>query len=138
MGRKSLKLYPSSSRQLQALGARLRAARLRRRLSAETVCARANIARGTLVKIEHGDPSVAMGNYVQVLRVLGLEQDLAPLAADDVVGRRLQDAKLPQRKRAPKRKAANKAPQPSVSSFEPNRAPATSEHPPEDDSRQAR
>ena len=45
-----------------------------------------------------------MGSYLQVLRVLGMEQDLAVVAADDVVGRRLQDAGLPQRERAPRRK----------------------------------
>ncbi len=106
MPAKAPSLYPASNRQLQALGARLRAARLRRTLSAEAVCARADITRPTLSKIEHGDGSVTMGNYVQVLRVLGLEQDLAGVAADDIVGRRLQDAKLPRRERAPRRKAA--------------------------------
>jgi hypothetical protein len=45
-----------------------------------------------------------MGSYVQVLRVLGMDQDLAAVAADDVVGRRLQDAGLPRRERAPRRK----------------------------------
>lgn len=90
------------------MGNRLRDARLRRGFSERTVCARANIARGTLIKIEMGNPGVAMGHYVQVLRVLGLEDDLVPVAADDVVGRRLQDAKLPHRERAPKRKKVSK------------------------------
>lgn len=94
--------YPSSERQLRALGERLRIARLRRGFAAETVCARANISRPTLSKIEHGDASVTMGNYVQVLRVLGMDQDLATVAADDVVGRRLQDAGLPRRQRVPR------------------------------------
>lgn len=104
MPAKSPPLYPPAQRQLTALGDRLRLARLRRAFSAETVCARANLSRPTLTKIEQGDPSVTMGSYLQVLRVLGMEQDLAVVAADDVVGRRLQDAGLPQRERAPRRK----------------------------------
>jgi len=68
----------------------------------ETVCARADISRPTLYKIEQGDPSVAFGNYVQVLRVLGLLDDLAQIAKEDVLGRRLQDESLPRRKRAPR------------------------------------
>lgn len=79
-------------------------ARLRRRFSMETVCARANISRPTLYKIERGDPSVAIGLYVQVLRVLGLLEDLAFIAKEDLLGRRLQDESLPNRKRAPRRK----------------------------------
>ena len=47
-------------------------ARLRRRFSMETVCARADISRPTLYKVESGAPSVAFGAYLQVLRVLGL------------------------------------------------------------------
>ncbi|OGU07968.1 MAG: XRE family transcriptional regulator [Geobacteraceae bacterium GWC2_55_20] len=69
----------------------------------ETVCARADISRPTLYKVENGDPSVAMGIYVQVLRVLGLVEDLGVIAKEDVLGRRLQDEALPHRKRAPKK-----------------------------------
>lgn len=103
MPSKSSPLYSSGKRQLEALGERLRLARLRRAFSAETVCARADISRPTLAKIEKGDASVTMGNYLQVLRVLAMEQDLTTIAADDVVGRRLQDAGLVRRERAPKR-----------------------------------
>lgn len=91
-------------KELTALGQRLKDARLRRRFSMETVCARADISRPTLYKVENGSPSVAIGSYVQVLRVLGLGEDLSLLAKEDVLGRRLQDESLPQRKRAPRKK----------------------------------
>ena len=98
-------LYPASAKEMEALGQRLRDARLRRRFSMETVCARANLSRPTLYKIENGDPSVAIGFYVQVLRVLGLLADLSLIAKEDILGRRLQDESLPQRRRAPRKKA---------------------------------
>jgi hypothetical protein len=69
----------------------------------ETVCVRADISRPTLYKVENGDPSVAMGIYIQVLRVLGMVEDLGMVAKEDVLGRRLQDEALPYRKRAPKK-----------------------------------
>ncbi len=106
MPAKAPTLYPSALRQLAGLGERLRTARLRRALSAETVSERADISRPTLAKIEQGDASVTLGNYLQVLRVLGLDGDLAAIAADDVVGRRLQDAGLARKARAPRRKHA--------------------------------
>jgi transcriptional regulator with XRE-family HTH domain len=96
-------LYPRSAAELRALGARLRDARLRRRFSMATVCARADISRPTLYKIESGDAAVTMGSYLQVLRVLGLERDIASIAKDDVLGRSLQDEALPARRRAPRR-----------------------------------
>ncbi|WP_232278925.1 helix-turn-helix domain-containing protein [Geotalea uraniireducens] len=74
------------------------------RFSMETVCSRADISRPTLYKVENGDPSVAIGIYVQVLRVLGLVEDLSSIAKEDVLRRRLQDESLPQRKRAPRKK----------------------------------
>ncbi len=100
-------MYPSSAKELGELGQRLKDARLRRRFSMETVCARADISRPTLYKVESGEPSVAIGIYVQVLRVLGLTGDLALVAKEDALGRRLQDESLPLRKRAPKRNVTN-------------------------------
>jgi len=37
---------------------------------------------------------VAFGAYFNVLRVLGLQDDVLKLAADDVLGRKLQDLEL--------------------------------------------
>ena len=101
---KRVTIYPASAREMEALGQRLKDARLRRRFSMETVCARADISRPTLYKVENGDPSVAFGIYIQVLRVLGLVEDVSLIAKEDALGRRLQDESLPQRKRAPRRK----------------------------------
>jgi transcriptional regulator with XRE-family HTH domain len=103
MSKKTITIYPSAAKELISLGQRLRDARLRRRFSMETVCVRADISRPTLYKVEKGDPSVAMGIYVQILRVLGLVEDLGLLAKEDLLGRRLQDEALPHRKRAPKK-----------------------------------
>jgi len=103
MQRRKTILYPTSAKQMTALGERLRDARLRRRFSMETVCARADISRPTLTKIERGDPSVAIGAYVRVLQVLWLLDDLALVAKEDALGRMLQDEALP-RRRAPKKK----------------------------------
>jgi hypothetical protein len=49
-----------------------------------------------------------MGGYFQVLLILGLEKDLLKIAGDDVLGRKLQDAGLMTRERAPKRKTGSK------------------------------
>ena len=87
-------LYPRQAKLIAELGQRLREARLRRRYTASLVAERANISRQTLTKVERGDPAVTLGTYVRVLVVLGLEKDLALVARDDVVGRRLQDAQL--------------------------------------------
>ena len=92
-------------KEMEALGRRIKDARLRRRFSMETVCARADISRPTLGKVERGNPSAAFGTYVQVLRVLGLIEDLSLIAKEDALGRRLQDELLPQRRRAPRKKA---------------------------------
>jgi transcriptional regulator with XRE-family HTH domain len=96
-------LLPKLRRMLLGLGGNLKLARLRRRFSAEIVAQRAGITRMTLSKVEKGDPGVALGIYARVLQVLRLEDDLAKLALDDVLGRKLQDAGLAPKRRAPKR-----------------------------------
>jgi transcriptional regulator with XRE-family HTH domain len=87
-------LLPTASRIMKALGQNIKLARRRRKLTAELVAERANISRSTLWLVEKGDPGVAMGTYLQVLFVLGLEKDVQQIAADDLFGRKLQDARL--------------------------------------------
>jgi transcriptional regulator with XRE-family HTH domain len=79
---------------MTGLGERLRLARKRRKFSVLTVAARARISRTTLYHVERGAPAVTLGTYLRVLAVLGLENDLERLAADDALGRRLQDLAL--------------------------------------------
>ena len=88
---------------LKELGENIRLARLRRKLSTIQVAERAGIGRNTLYGIERGKPGVGIGNYAQVLSVLRLESDLLNVAKDDILGRKLQDAKLLVKERAPKR-----------------------------------
>lgn len=104
--KKAIQLLPKQKRVMRGFGENLKLARLRRRLNAALVAERAGISRATLVKIESGEPSVAMGSYFQVMRVLGLEQDFEKLGVDDTFGRKLQDLDLVTRKRAPKRRAS--------------------------------
>jgi transcriptional regulator with XRE-family HTH domain len=96
-------LLPSVQKVLLELGENIRLARLRRKFSAEQVAERANISRKTLWAVETGSGSVAIGTYVQVLFVLGLEKDLMKVATDDKLGRKLQDAELVVKERAPKK-----------------------------------
>lgn len=103
MAKKKANLLPSSGKLLAVMGENIRMARLRRKLSAEQVAERANITRVTLRNIENGSPSVSMGHYFLVLFVLGLEKDLLKVGADDVLGRKLQDAKISIKDRAPKK-----------------------------------
>lgn len=96
-------MLPKHRRMLSQVGEQIRLARLRRDLSSEQVAERAGIARNTLIKIENGDEGVAIGSYMRVLIVLGLEEDILQLANDDMLGRKLQDAGLKPHKRASKR-----------------------------------
>ena len=106
MTERKFPLLPSVSKILSALGAQIKLARLRRKLSAEQVAERAGISRPTLLAIEKGQPGVAMGSYAMVLFVLRQEKDLLKVAADDILGRKLQDIGLVVKKRAPKRSKA--------------------------------
>src|ERR1700730_7628352 len=92
---------------LRKLGRDMRDAR-RRRSPAAIAAQRASISRTTLVKIEKGDPGVAIGIYATVLFVLGMADRLGDLAApkNDPVGLQLEEENLPQRirvARGPKR-----------------------------------
>lgn len=103
MPNKSPVLFPKYQRILAELGENMKIARLRRKLSSVQVAERAGMGRSTLIKIEKGHPGVGIGHYLNVLRVLGLEKDLLQIAKDDELGRKLQDADLTTKERAPKK-----------------------------------
>lgn len=94
MPRKPPIVFPQEQRLLSELGERLRLARKRRKLSNAVVAQRAGVSRTTVYKVEAGDPGATLGAYVRVLAVLGLEGDINLLAADDRIGRKLQDLAL--------------------------------------------
>jgi len=91
---------------LAKLGADIKAARLRRRITMTLMAERAFVARSTLQKVEQGDPGVSLGVYATVLFILGLSERIADLAdvGTDSVGLQLDEERLPQRVRATKRR----------------------------------
>jgi transcriptional regulator with XRE-family HTH domain len=103
MKSKKFQILPSTAKILQRFGENIKLARLRRKLSAQQVAERADISRPTLLSIEKGMPGVAIGSYAQVLFVLNLEKDFLKVAEDDMLGRKLQDAELTIKERAPKK-----------------------------------
>jgi transcriptional regulator with XRE-family HTH domain len=96
-------LLPKTKKILSELGENIKLARLRRKFSSEQVAERAGISRSTLISIEKGYEGVSIGYYLSVLNVLGLEKDFQFIAKDDELGRKLQDANLTTKERAPKR-----------------------------------
>ncbi|PHR42611.1 MAG: transcriptional regulator [Fluviicola sp.] len=104
MANKSPVLLPRMKKIMAELGENIKLARLRRKLSAQQVAERAGISRSTLNYIEKGYEGVSIGYYLNVLNVLGLEKDLLIIASDDELGRKIQDANLSTKDRAPKKK----------------------------------
>lgn len=94
MNSKKQIIFPKYNLLLEKLGENIKLARKRRKLTTLQVAERANISRSTLYLIESGNPGVALGAYFNVLRVFGLQDDFLKLAADDVLGRKLQDIEL--------------------------------------------
>lgn len=109
MGRKAVLLLPKDRKILANMGENIKLARLRRDLSAELVAERASISRATLCNVEKGAPSASIGTYVAVLHALGMAGEFEKIAADDILGRKLQDLNLvSRRKRASKTTRKNK------------------------------
>ena len=95
---------------LRKLGHDIRDARRRRRIPVAIAAQRASISRTTLVKIEKGDPGVAVGIYATVLFVMGMVERLADLAdpKNDAVGLQLEEEHLPQRIRGARKQKGTK------------------------------
>jgi transcriptional regulator with XRE-family HTH domain len=92
MSNRSVPTYPRQARLAAGLGDRLRAARLRRRLSATEMAERVGVSRSTVARLEAGDPRVALGVMVRYLGVLGVDDDLSRILEADEIGMRIADA----------------------------------------------
>jgi transcriptional regulator with XRE-family HTH domain len=87
-------LFPKMKIQLEIMGENIKLARLRRKYTIEQVCERASITSETLSLIESGYPNITLGQYLSVLKVLGLDNDIYTIASNDILGRKLQDIAL--------------------------------------------
>ncbi len=91
---------PKSARSaLLKLGGDIAVARKKRRISTVSMAERAFISRGTLYKVEKGDPSVSMGVYATVLSILGLADGLGATAdrRNDSLGLDIDEDRLPRK-----------------------------------------
>ena len=96
------KLPRRAEQNLQIVGEQIRLARLRRDLSIAQIAERASCSELTVIRVERGIPTVAIGIYVRILFALGLDESILYIAKDDEVGRTLQDLELKPRRRASK------------------------------------
>lgn len=86
--------HPRVQRQIEALSQRLRAARMRRSITQAVMAERVGVSVPTIAKLENGDPSTSLATVMRALTVLGLAGDIDLIAAQDTLGRELQDNAL--------------------------------------------
>jgi DNA-binding XRE family transcriptional regulator len=95
-------------RALTKLGSDVATARKKRGLTTAMMAERLNVAKSTYLKVEKGDPSVAMAIYAMTFFVLGFGDALGQLLdpSRDEQGLLLDTERLPQRVRPPKARNA--------------------------------
>ena len=83
---------PATSEALRLLGAQVGVARRERRWTTQELADRVGITKVTLLKIEHGDPSVRLGDAFEAATIVGV-----PLFHPDPERRRLEASHLSDR-----------------------------------------
>jgi transcriptional regulator with XRE-family HTH domain len=83
------------------LGQRVRRARLRRKMAAAELAAKAGVSRNTLAALEAGKPGVTLAAFATVLWALGLDGTLDSAADPDLDthGKTLESSRAPTRAR---------------------------------------
>jgi len=87
-------LFPKQLKVLRVFGEDLLLAAKRRGFTKQLICDRTGFDNKTVNKVFAGDPGVAIGAYIKVMSVLGMEDNFSTLAAHDEVGVKLQNIKL--------------------------------------------
>jgi hypothetical protein len=87
-------LFPKQRKVLTSFGEDLLLAVKRRGYTKQMICDRTGFDNKTVNKVFAGDPGVAIGPYLKVMAVLGMEENFAEMAAKDEVGIKLQNLKL--------------------------------------------
>ena len=72
MGRRTVKITAKTEFVIFKMGTRIKKARLRRNIMAETLAEQVGISKGTLSAIEQGVPTVSIGTYAEVLSALDI------------------------------------------------------------------
>ena len=103
MGRRTVKITAKTEFVIFKMGTRIKKARLRRNIMAETLAEQVGISKGTLSAIEQGVPTVSIGAYAEVLSALDMVNDLNSIAVDIEGKKKYEDVQLRQRNRATKR-----------------------------------
>jgi transcriptional regulator with XRE-family HTH domain len=97
-------LPPKVKRSLTKLGADIALARKKRKLTTMMMAERTGVAKSTYLKLEKGDPSVALGTYAMTFFVLGFGDTLGEILdpRGDDQGLLLDAERMPKRIRPPK------------------------------------
>jgi DNA-binding XRE family transcriptional regulator len=97
-------LPPRVKRSLTKLGADIALARKKRKLTTMMMAERTGVAKSTYLKLEKGDPSVALGTYAMTFFVLGFSDILGEILdpRTDDQGLLLDAERMPKRIRTPK------------------------------------
>lgn len=101
----SRSLSSDSLKYLLVFGERIRLARIRRGWTGTELAERAGVSRNTVSALERGHPGTAIGVYLSVLWVLGLEKSFDGVADPDLDthGKVLEAARRPKRARTDRR-----------------------------------
>lgn len=96
MGKRDLHkvLFPKQRRVLNSFGEDLLLAMKRRGYTKKLICDRTGFDNKTVNKVFAGDPGVAIGTYLKIMSILGMEENFAEMAAHDEVGIKLQNIQL--------------------------------------------
>ncbi|MCL1106452.1 helix-turn-helix domain-containing protein [Shewanella algicola] len=87
-------LFPKQLKILTLFGEDLLLALKRRGLTKKMLCERTGFDHKTVNKVFAGDPGVAIGTYLKIMAVMGMENNFSEMAAHDELGIKLQNIKL--------------------------------------------